>query len=160
MNPNLPRWLFSSLAKEFKTVADSLNLPYHVEGVDEDEFFKFSNDSVLFRMTGPVAFTGTAAEDDEWYSVELQILLTDLMNLKTDNAYDVLDWAGVFQARMLEALQITRTGNGPEDDGTLIGCLQPDPTLRNNIRTVNYGVLDREDRVRQFSVNGKFILCL
>lgn len=160
MNVNLPRWIFSSMAEHFRTVASGISLPYFVEGVDEEEALDFQRDSSLFRMDGPFAFQASGATLDEWYKVEIQILLTDLVALTNDNAYDIYAWAGVFQGSMLnDALPIYRYGSGGEDDQSLIGCLEPDTSVKNNIRVASYGMVDKDWRVKQVSVNGKFVLC-
>lgn len=157
MNSNLPRWIFSSMAKHFSTVASPLSLNYHVQGVDEPQPGDFQADSSLFRMDGPIAYQSAGGE--EWYKVEIMILLTDIVQLTNDNAYDIYTWAGAFQASMLnDALQVFRYGTGPEDDGSLIGCLVPDPDLKNNVRVFSYGQIDKDLRVLQVSVNGRFAL--
>jgi hypothetical protein len=158
MNVNLPRWVFSSMAEHFRTVASGISLPYYVEGVDEEEALDFQRDSSLFRLDGPIAFQGSSGV--EWYKVEMQILMTDLVATTNDNAYDVYTWAGAFQGSMLnDPLPIYRYGSGVEDDDTLIGCLEPDTSVKNNIRVASYGMVDKDWRVKQVSVNGKFVLC-
>ena len=157
MDSNLPRWIFSSMAKHFSTVADGLLLNYHVTGVDEPEPGDFQADSAVFRMDGPVAYQSAGGQ--EWYKVEIMILLTDIVQLTNDNAYDIYRWAGAFQSTMLnDALQVFKYGNGAEDDQSLIGCLAPDPDLKNNVRVFSYGQVDKDLRVLQVSVNGRFIL--
>lgn len=158
MNSNLPRWMFSSMAKHFDTVAGTITgLNYHVQGVDEPEPGDFQADSALFRMDGPLAFQSAGSE--EWFKVEIMVLLTDIVRTTNDNAYDIYEWAGAFQASMLnDALQIFKYGSGPEDDGSLIGCLVPDPELKNNVRVFSYGQIDKDLRVLQVSVNGRFAL--
>lgn len=156
MSPHLPRWMFSSMAEHFRALAPA-GVRYHVEGVDEDEALDFQNDSMLFRMDGPMAYQSSGSE--EWYRVEIQILLTDLVALTGDNAYEIYEWAGIVQGDMLNnSLPIYRYGGGPEDDGTLIGCLEPDTSVTNNVRIASYGMIDKDQRLKQMSVNGKFIL--
>ena len=163
MNANLPRWMFSSMAKHFDDVSATISSPtitYFVQGVDEPLPGDFQADSALFRMDGPVAHQGSS--DEEWYAVEIMILLTDIVQTTNDNAYDIYEWAGVFQASMLnDALQIFRYGDpasDPQNDSSLIGCLEPDPSLRNNVRVFSYGQIDKDLRVKQVSINGRFIL--
>lgn len=157
MDSNLPRWIYSSMAKHFSTVASGLSLNYHVTGVDEPLPSDFQNDSSIFRMDGPVAYQSAGRE--EWYKVEIMILLTDIVQLTGDNAYDIYRWAGAFQASMLnDALQVFKYGSGVGDDQSLIGCLTPDPDLKNNVRVFSYGQLDKDLRILQVSVNGRFIL--
>jgi len=157
MNVNLPRWIFSSMCDHFQDVADTIPLRFFIEGVDEAEALDFQSDSGLFRMDGPIAFQGSAS--DEWYKVEMQVLLTDIVATTNDNAYDIYAWAGVFQGSMLnDSLPVYRFGSGGEDDDSLLGCLEPDTSVKNNVRIASYGMVDKDWRVKQVSVNGKFVL--
>lgn len=156
MNVNLPRWVFSSMSEHFRTIAPA-GVRYFVEGIDEEEAADFQGDSMLFRMDGPIAFQSSGGE--EWYKVEIQVLLTDIIALTNDNAYEIYSWAGVVQGDMLNSsLPIYRYGSGVEDDDSLIGCLEPDTSVTNNIRVASYGMIDKDYRVKQVSVNGKFVL--
>lgn len=153
MNANIPKWITASIASHFKGVTDGLTIRYFVEGVDEPESDDFQEDSALLRVNGPVVVEGS--NNEEWYFVEIQILLTDIMQLTEDNAYDILTHAGVYQKSMLENIPIKEIG----DSGDLIGCLAPDKSIKNNVRVVNFGQVDKTARVRQMSVTGRFILC-
>ncbi|MCI0559253.1 MAG: hypothetical protein MN733_12220 [Nitrososphaera sp.] len=145
------------MAQHFSVVAGTIPLNYHVTGVDEDQVGDFQADSALFRMDGPIAYQSAGGE--EWFKVEILILLTDIVQLTNDNAYDIYKWAGAFQASMLnDALQIFKYGSGAGDDQSLIGCLVPDPDLKNNVRVFSYGQIDKDLRVLQVSVNGRFAL--
>lgn len=157
MNPNLPRWMFSSLANHFAELTEDIDgLKYHVQGVDEPKTENFQNDSALFMMDGPIANEGSNGV--EWYVVDLCILLTDIVQSR-DIAYDIHSWAGIYQANMLnEPMQIFKLGDGPEDDDTLIGCLTPATDRRNNVWVHNYGQVDKDLRVKQVSINGRFYL--
>lgn len=159
MDHNLPRWIFSSCAKHFGTVAATIpTIKYHVQGVDEPEIENFQNDSALFIMDGPVAYYGSNGV--EWYRVELCILLTDIIQRTGDSAYAIYEWAGKFQASMLnDMINIKKFGSGADDDPTtLIGCLVPDNRLSNNVWVHNYGQLDKDLRIKQVAVTGRFIL--
>ncbi len=156
-NPNIPRWVMASLTDLFKEVSDDLNLHYFVEGVDEEEPEDFNRNSALFRMNGPDVKLGGGTET---HRLELQILLTNLPNVPSENAYEPYRWAGAFQETMLGPLPIYKYGTGPEDDQSLIGCLEPDPNILDYVRIVSYGQIDKTSRVRQLSVNGRFVLQL
>jgi len=145
------------MSDHFQTVSDGISLRFFIEGLDEAEALDFQVDSGLFRMDGPIAYQGSSGL--EWYKVEMQILLTDIVATTNDNAYDIYTWAGVFQGSMLnDSLPIYRYGSGAEDDDSLIGCLEPDTSVRNNVRVASYGMVDKDYRIKQVSVNGKFVL--
>jgi len=145
------------MAEHFRKVAATQSgLRYVVHGADEAEAADFQSDTGVFRLTGPVAHQGSST--DEWYGVEIMILLTDIVN-SGDNPYTIWNWAGAFQGSMLnDALGIYRYGTGVDDDQSLIGCLEPDQSVRNNVRVVDYGIVDKDLRVHQISVIGRFVL--
>ena len=153
----MPRWMFASVTKHFSDVAATMpELKYYVEGIDEPEIADFQSDSMLFKMDGPIAHQGSGIE---WYNVEIMVLLTDIIELTNDNAYDIYRWAGIVQGSMLnDSIQILRKGTGVEDDQSLIGCLEPDTSVRNNVRVVSYGQIDKDLRIKQISINGRFVL--
>jgi len=156
MDYNLPRYIFSSMAKHFSTIAATCGLRYFVEGVDEPESGDFQNDSALFKLDGPIAHQGSNGV--EWYTVEIMILLTDIIQLTGDNAYQIYEWAGRFQSSMLDdALSIYNFQVAPIPD-ILLGCLEPDPDVKNSVRVVSYGNVDKDLRIKQVSVNGRFVL--
>lgn len=162
MDTNLPRWSHASMAKFFSDLVATLPSDgrprYHVEGVDEDEALDFQHDSILFRMVGPYAYGGS---NTEWFKFEIQVLCTDIVQTTKDRAWTVFQWAGVIQDAMLGPMPIYKFGDGPDDDrDVLVGCLQPDDTIGDAIRVVPYGQVDKEVRVKQVAVIGKFLLCL
>lgn len=159
MDPNLPRWMRASLNKYFATVVATIpNVQFFVEGADEETVQKFQNDSILFRMVGPNCHEGSSTD---WYGVELQILCTDIIQTTKDGAYDLDVWVGIIAASMQRVMPIYKFGNGPSDDRTfLIGCLEADDSVRQPVRIVPYGIVDKDARVKQTSINGKFKLCL
>ena len=155
MDANLPRWLQASLNTYFKDISDGIPLPFFVEVIDEDTINVFQQDHVILRMVGPMLYEGSKGE--RWATLEVQILLTDIRQ-SSENAYNIFTWAGIFQEAMLAPIPIYRYGTGPSDDDTLLGCLQPDPGVRNHVRTVNYGQMDKELRITQMSVIARYLL--
>ena len=149
--------MFSSVAKHFSDLAATMpELTYYVEGIDEPEIGVFQSDSMLFKLDGPIAHQGSGIE---WYTVEIMVLLTDIIQLTSDNAYDIYRQAGIIQGSMLnDTIQILRFGAGVEDDDSLIGCLEPDTSVRNNVRVASYGQIDKDLRIKQISINGRFVL--
>lgn len=155
-NPNMPRWVMASLCDLFKTTADGINLHFFVEGIDEEEPEDYDRSSALFRMNGPDVKLGGGTET---HRLEIQILIT-ILPIANSNAHPPYNWAGAFQEVMLGPLPIYKYGTGPEDDQSLIGCLEPDPNVLDNVRIVSYGQLNKTARVFQMSVNGRYILQL
>lgn len=155
MSPDLPRWIMASLATFCKDIADDLNVQFFIEGVDEAQAEDFQNDSILFRMTGPSTRQGSGGF--EWHLIEMHVLLTDIIQgASLDNAYDILRWAGAYHSALMEAIPIYKMEGTPDPE--LIGCLRPDTSFKEHLRTVNFNQVDKVGRVRQMSVNARFIL--
>src|SRR5690606_10223524 len=95
----------------------------------------------------------------EWYKLEVHLLLTDLMHETKDNGFGIYEWAGTLQEALRRPIRIFAYAANEQDD-VLLGCLQPDPAVRKNIRAVDYELQDKHVRVRQVSVHGKFMLCI
>ena len=158
MNVNLPRWMFTSMSEHFRTVAATqTGLNYHAHGIEAPESADYQSDTSTFRMSGPTAHQGSSV--DEWYDVEIMILLNDIIDYDGENAYKIYDWAGAFQGSMLnDALGIYKYGTGVGDDQSLINCLEPDPSVRSNVRVVDYGIVDKDLNIHQIAIIGRFIL--
>ena len=152
IDPNLPRYLMSSLSVRFAAVATTLGINFYVEEVDEDERDDHKQNKAEFRMNGPYTYEGSGVT---YHKIELQVLLTRFNRETGHNAYDIFDWAGAYQLSMSTAIPIYDYGDGIVDP-VLIGCLEVDSNVREPIRIVNYGQVDRTTRVVQMSVNGKF----
>lgn len=156
MDPNLPKYLVSSLAEYFKAEVDNLGVTFFVETIDEARPEHFQTDSVVFKMNGPILYEGS--KDYEWYRIEIHLLVTDIKRHHKENPYAIYEWVGALQKAMQAPMPIYKFAENEEDD-ELIGCLEPDRSLSNNIRVVNYFMEDRAVDVHQQSIHGRYILC-
>jgi hypothetical protein len=158
MNENLARWIMSSLAVYFNTVATSLGVVFFVEGVNEREEDTMNQEHVELRVNGP--FVAEISKNYWRLHVDVSILLTDYMKMSSENAYDINDWGGTFLTAMCEAIPLYRNGNGPEDDGSLIGCLTLQKGVSQPVRLIHFGQISRDSRLRQSVVDGRFEMYL
>jgi hypothetical protein len=151
---NLPRWVFSSLASHFKTIADNNSIPFFVEGIDERESEDMRQSHVEFRITGPMV----KEVSKEYYTVEVVVnaLFTSLMELTGVNAYQIVNWCGVFAEEMHKPLPIYKYGDGPDDDGSLVGCLRVKKDAKDAVRVWHFGQISTVDRVRQSEVDATY----
>ncbi|REJ65633.1 MAG: hypothetical protein DWQ31_16975 [Planctomycetota bacterium] len=158
-DPNWPRWFFASIGDYFKTVADGINLPILIEGIDEREAEKIrAADHVELRINGPAIREISAGYFRVWLDVNL--LLTSIMGGQTKNAYDIVQQAGVLQQAASQPIPIFRFGNAPGDDGTSLGCLTARRGRRENVTVFHFGQIGRDERVRQSAVDARFEIYL
>lgn len=154
MDKNLARWIFQSVASHFKSVADGISLLYYVEGIDERSGDILQADHVELRVTGP-----TLKEwYKDWFDVQavINFLFTKNMDIASADAFDLIQWTGVFAEEMTKPIPIYKKGTGVEDDGTLIGCLRVDKGRNEAVRIYHFGQLDKDTRIRQSEVDAVF----
>ena len=158
-NHNWPRWIFASAADHFKQAADNIGLPMLIEGIDEREAEKMrADDHVEFRINGPAV-----RELSRGYfrlDVDVNLMLTSMMGGQTQNAYDIVQHAGVFQQAASGPIPVFKFGEGPEDNETLLGCLTLRSGKRDAIRVIHFGQISRVDRIRQSAVDARYQLYL
>ena len=154
-NPHWPRWIFASTADYFKQVADGIELPILIEGIDEREAEKMrANDHVEFRINGPAV-----TELSRGYfrlDVDVNLLLTSMMGGQTKNAYDIVEQAGVFLQAAGGPIPVFKYGEGPDDDESLLGCLTLRSGKRDAVRVIHFGQIGRDDRLRQSAVDARY----
>ena len=154
MDKNLARWIFQSIASHFKSVADGISLPYFVEGIDERSDGTMRVSHVELRVTGP-----TLKEvSRDYYNVDVVInfMFTKNMDEVGADAFDLIQWTGVFADAMLEPIPIYKKGGGAEDDGSLIGCIQVKTGRHDAVRVYHFGQIDKDTRVRQSEVDALY----
>jgi len=158
MNENLARWVFASIADYFSTIVTGINLPLLVEGVDERESEKMRGDHAELRVNGP--FVRELSKNYWRIWVDINILLTNMMSMSQENAYDIAQWGGTFQEAMLKPIPIYKYGSNPSDDESLIGCLTLRKSKGDSVRLIHFGQISREDRIRQAAVDGRYEMYL
>jgi len=154
MNENLARWIFQSIAKQFATTASGLSLPYFVEGVDERSEDEMRADHVELRVTGPVF---KEVSHNYWtVQVTINFLFTKQMTMSGADAFDIIQWTGVFSDEMLNPVPIYKLGTGADDDDSLVGCLQVKKGRNDAVRVYHFGQLKPDVRVRMSEVDAVY----
>jgi len=154
LNSNWARWIKASAAVYFKTTTDTLGLPLLTEGVDTREHAKLHYNHAELRVNGP--FVITPSHNYYILNVDVNVLLTELMDASSDNAYNIDTWCGALQAVMDGPINIFRYGSEEGDDQVFIGCLIPRQGKYDANRVLHFGQISRVDSVRQSVVDGRF----
>lgn len=158
LNENLARWIFASISMYFKNIADGLNLPLLVEGIDEREPEETREDHAELRISGP--FVREVSHGCWRTLTDINILLTDRMMMSQEDAYGIARWGGKFEQAMTERIPVYKYGPDVIDDGSLIGCLTHRKSMRESISLIYFGQISREDRIRQAMVDGRYEMYL
>ena len=154
MDENLARWIFQSLASHFNSVADGISLLYFVNGIDERSNDTMQENHVELRVSGPELKEISKG----YYSIKVivNLLFTKNMDEVSADAFDLIQWTGVFATVMLQPIPIYKKGSGVEDDDTLIGCLQVHKGRNDAVRVFHFGQLDKDTRIRQSEMDALY----
>jgi len=158
MDENLARWIFQSIASHFVSTANGISLPYFVEGIDERSVEDMRADHVELRVTGP-----TIKEvSNGYYNIDVIInfLFTKQMDIGGADAFDLIQWSGVFANEMLGQVPIYKKGSNPQDDGSLVGCLIIKKDRNEAVRVYHFGQVNKDIRVRQSEVDAVYGMTL
>ncbi len=161
-NPHWNRWLISSIANYFEVnVTTPLVLPFLVEGIDDrTESFEQAPDRAELRTNGP--FTKELSKGYWRIWVDINILITSNMG-GTKNRLSLEINSGKFHEFADTCIPIFRHGDPAqtaENDGTRLGFLTPRSGKNDSIRTINFGQVNKTDRIRQSQVDGRYIMQL
>lgn len=157
-NPNWARWIFASIAKNLKDVANTNNIPAIVEGIDDEtDAFTEATDHVEIRINGP--YTRQLSGEYQIY-MDINVLLTSRFDGQQKNRHAILTNAGLFQEAMDKAILIYKFGNTLADDDTYLGCLIPRSGKNDTIRVMHFGKVDPTDKIKQSVVDARYEMFL
>jgi len=144
------------VGKYLKQVATTNSIPVLIEGIDDrDSTFMEATDRVEIRLNGP--FTQEISKGYHRIHVDINVLLSSHMEGQTKNAYQLDNNLGVFHNAMDGVIAVYRLGTGVEDDESLLMCLSPRPGKSDSIRVIDFGQIDKTDRIRQGVVDGRYV---
>jgi hypothetical protein len=144
------------VGKYLKQVATAANIPVLIEGIDDrDPSFMEAGDRVEIRVNGP--FSQELSKGYHRIIVDINVLLTSHMEGANKNAYQLDHNLGVFHNAMDGVIAIYRLGTGPEDDESLLLCLSPRPGKNDSVRVIDFGQIDKTDRIRQGVVDARYL---
>lgn len=142
VNPNLTKWVLGSIAKYFQPIATNLGITYYVEGLDNYDSEKISEDRVEVRIYGPEIKEISAGSFK--INITINIILSSFVN-QTGNKYTHFERCGEFVSAMSERIPITKIGG----DGSLIGCLTYKRTKDTAVKQFHFGLVTKDDLIKQ-----------
>jgi hypothetical protein len=115
-----------------------------------------STDRVEIRVNGP--FSQELSKGYHRLFVDINVVLTSHMEGQKKNAYTLDSNLGIFHNAMDGVIGIYRLGTGLEDDPTaLVMCLSPRPGQGESVRVIDFGQIDKTDRIRQGVVDARYV---
>jgi hypothetical protein len=165
-DPNWARWIFASVADNLKAVATDAHLPVLVEHLDErTKSFMEATDRAEIRITGP--FTQELSKGCFRILVDANVLLTSRYDGQTKNQYQLLEYAGLFHEAMDSPIPVWNFGRkltdyqgGDPSTQIFLGCLTPRPGRNESVRVINFGQIDKIDKIKQTAVDASYVMYL
>lgn len=153
---NWTRWIHASVAKYLKQVAVTNEIPVLIEGIDDrDQSFMEAPDRVEIRLTGP--HSQELSRGYHRLYVDINVLVSSQMGDESKNVYDLDNILGLFHEAMDGAISIYRLGTGPDDDQSLLVCLNPRSGKNDSVRVIHFGQIEKTDRLKQGVVDARYI---
>lgn len=153
-DPKIGKWAEQSISTFVKNVVDPLGITFFIEGVSKEIESAFKTDSAVLRMIGPSYYDSPGSD---LYKFEVLVLFTDFRGTN-DSGWDLSTRAGVVAQALSTVIPVYR--HGDEDPASLVGCLQKDRDSREFVKTVQYGIIQKDANVKQTGVLAKYELCL
>ena len=154
INANWARWIFASVSKHFDDRKGTLTL--YIEG--QHRATSKLKEYLELRMDGPT--WNEASKDYFIGNIQINVLITVAMD--EEDYHRPYSVAGQVQQAFTKTIDVFRFGDGPDDDGTYLGCLQ----LKQNRATGDFvelnwfGIIDTDDQLVQATVEGHYCLTL
>lgn len=146
---NWERWCKASILKHFD--AGKGDTSVFVEGftLDTNEL----SDYLEVRVDGP--YTREQVKEQWRLYFEVNILVVVKINPSAD-AYRINRLTGRATGLFIDGICVYKYGNGPDDDGSLIGHLSLVPRANERIQVSHFGKIRPDTEILQASVEGHY----
>lgn len=149
---HIPRWLFASVTKHFDNALSAYNV--FIEGQPRTAL-KDKVDTIEIRMDGP--YLTEMTKNHFYLTVEINILIQCIKNDK--DYHKIHRLAGVVLNEFKYGIPIYKYGDGVDDTGEQIGCLERMEVpgdKRDRIQVNHFGQIDPKVPIDQSSVEGHY----
>lgn len=153
IDSNWSRWIFASATKKFQIVADDLTIPLYIEGIER--LTKEDSSWLEFRLDGP----NIREISKNCYRLDVAINILWAIHLDSGDFHAGRVIAGKLQEAMT-CFEVRKYGDGPFDDGSLVGVLKLQQDKSNIIRSGDFGQLRPDTQITQGTVTGPFRMFL
>lgn len=151
-DPNWPRWIRASISKHFVDGKGTNNYLF-LEGQDRDTSLKA--DWAELRQMGPWM---QEVSKDYWL-FDMRINLFIACGIDQTDLYKMQRLQGIYAPLFVNTIPVLRLGTGPDDDQTLMECLQLSPLRHEQIQILNFGQVNTTDhvtRMEQSAIQAKY----
>lgn len=144
------RWCYASITKHFEERKSSYSL--YLEG--DERITQDLNQFAELRIDGP--FIQILQKYSYWLNMEINVLCQTHVDPRRHYEPQVI--VGVFTKAFENTINVYKLGDGPFDDGSLLGCfhLQRDP---KEALDINYfGIIKEDVKLTHTTIEGHYLL--
>lgn len=128
-DPNLNRWIYASVVKQFMEASQAANIPFYIDRYDRDVSW------AELRFVGPIVNELTRGTFIIMCNVD--ILCTSFIE---QDQYNIYRMTGVF-ANAFQDICVYKYGDGVDDDQSYIADLKLTSRGGNKVNITNYGLI-------------------
>jgi len=150
MNENWSRWIRASIFKHFDDKRKGVHV--FVEGSERTTSGK--DQWAEIRFDGP--FARENSKDCWELTIEINVLIESILN--KDNLYVIEKPIGIMCAAFERNIIVYRYGDGPDDDQSILGCLQllvNDPE-GDGIMVSRFGQIEPDTNLEAATIEGHY----
>jgi len=144
------RWCYASINKHFDNHKGNYEL--YLEGDDRTQLDE--NEFAELRIDGP--FLKFLIKGHYFLDIEINVLCQTHNDPRQH--YKAQELVGVFTNAFRNIIPVYRYGNGPFDDGSLLGCFHLQRDLRESIDINYYGIIRQDTRLLQTTIEAHYRL--
>lgn len=149
-NPNLIRWVLSSLCNHFNQYKGTYSL--YIEGMlrRTGALQKYAE----LRIDGPNFYL---VQKGLWHiSCEVNILITS--QASDANLYTYSTMCGHFASSFYDTISVLKYGSEVGDDQSYVGCLKLKYSKDEKLEVHHFGIIDPATNLQQGSIEGHYIM--
>lgn len=152
LSEHLDRWIYASCSKTLNARLTS-GFITHYEGLNKDSD---PIDGVEFRLDGPRRLQVGKREWQIWVAVNILFQHT----IDSKDLHKRFRIAGKIATALSDNIPVHKWGNGIEDNGDFIGCLQVIHDKFNRIQPNHFGQIEKNLKLEQGTVEAHYQMFL
>jgi hypothetical protein len=150
IHPDWVRWCYTSINKHFDGSKRAYSL--YLEG--DARTLQSEAEFAELRMDGP--FIEIPQKRLYYLDVEINILCQTHVDPRQHYSAQVM--VGTFASAFRNQIPVYKFGDGPLDDGSLLGCFHLQRSLKEKVDISYFGVIKSDTKILQTTIEGHYRL--
>jgi hypothetical protein len=145
------RWIYASINEHFTERLEDV-YPVYLEG--DERTLETESEFIEVRIDGPFILQPCP----NMYILTVEINLLVQTHMDKEDLYKQQRAAGFIVKAFTNAICVYKLGDEDFDDGSLLGTLKVDTSLRSRVDVSNFGIIKEDTRIVQTTAEGHYQL--